>query len=212
MFSSGVDLNFYPRVLCVKTFEKTKQTSQTNQKKTTMADDLLNDDFFKDFKDKQPHFYNDSSSFDDAFERAIKGDVNKALTAIDKFFSIFSILTVILTVAGFVLSIIWIFIRKYKGESCGSYYGRNRRGHTMIPPPPHYPCKHTYTISFHKEKQWQYTCQSCMVLLLQCYHEINRNDQHAYIQWAARFMRTKRHFSAIEIFTKSPHTRIRIGD
>lgn len=81
-----------------------------------MGDDLFNDDFFKEFKDKQLHHEFQSSSFDDAFKRH-HDDFNKSFATAEKVFWIFFSLVVIFIVGGFILAIILICIRICKGES-----------------------------------------------------------------------------------------------
>lgn len=105
-----------------------------------MGDDLFNDDFFKK---KTLNFDSDfkSNSFDDFKQH--HDEFNKSFVAAEKVFFIFFGLVVTLIVGGFVLAIILICIRVCKGESYGGYR-RNRRGQTIIPPPPG-SCKHTHT-------------------------------------------------------------------
>lgn len=102
-----------------------------------MADDF--DDFFKN---KHLKFDNEfrSSSFDDSF-RHHDEEFNKSFAAAEKVFFIFFALVVTFIVGGFVLAIFLICIRICKGESYRSYR-RNRRGQTIIPPPPLGSCKH----------------------------------------------------------------------
>lgn len=111
------------------------------QSHTKMGDGLFNDEFFKN---KHVKFDNEfhSSSFDDSFKRQHE-DFDKSVVAAEKVFFIFFGLVVTFIVGGFVLAIFLICIRICKGESYRSYR-RNRRGQTIIPPPPPGSCKHIH--------------------------------------------------------------------
>lgn len=105
-----------------------------------MADDLFDDDFFKNKQFEFP-----SNSFDDSF-KPDHNEFNKSFASAEKIFFIFFGLVVTLIVGGFIFAIVLICIRVCKGESYRSYR-RNRRGQTIIPPPPPGSCKH-YIITY----------------------------------------------------------------
>lgn len=116
--------------------------THTHNQPTKMGTEIFDQDFFKNKHDIK--FDNEfrSSSFDDSFTRHNE-EFDKSFAAAEKVFFIFFGLVVTFIVGGFVLAIFLICIRICKGESYRSYR-RNRRGQTIIPPPPPGSCKHIY--------------------------------------------------------------------
>lgn len=110
-----------------------------------MADDIFNDDFFKEFKDKPFKFDHDFNShpLDDPFKHhQDHDDFEKNFAATRKVFFIFFSVVVTIIIGLFIYAIILVCIRL----CCGSHR-RNRRGQIIVPPPPSGSCKHLFYIT-----------------------------------------------------------------